>query len=774
MRRPALLAVIFFIFGILLGRLINLPVFLLFSFLILFIILMLYFFLSGNLRMANLFLILALFLGGFFRYEILSKDFPINHIIHFTGLDKYFAIEGKIADYPDVREDKTYLVVEVEKISNKNKEIKTCGQILVRIKQPTFEFNYGDRIHFSGYINQPTSKRNPGAFDYRKYLTSKRIFGITYLSQDSRIEIIGNKTANPYYSLFIHPLRKWILKLFDNTLSVLPRALMSGFLLGETRDIPKNIYQMFRDTGTLHLLAVSGSNVGLVILIVLGFLRLLRIPRVYATIVTLAVIVVFANLVQNEPSVVRAGIMAGVALVGLLLYKNLDALNIVSFAALLILVYLPPLLFDVGFQLSFVSVFGIIWFTPKMSRFISKYIPQTNKNLWRWIIYPCIVSLAVELVVIPILAYYFNFVPLVTVVANLFIVPLAGISIFFGCAIIFLGAFSFHLAGLVGLAGSLTLNLTIYFLNFFAHLPISRLKVASPSLLFMFNYYFILILLFEVNNSHKVKKILAFYLVLLSCFYVWTSVLNSKPKQAELTFLDVGRGEAILLKVSNNRAVLFNAGGTWGNLDAGEKVVVPYLVKNGISSLDELIITDATDNNLKSIQSIQQEVVVKRIVNCLEDSFGNSNISRIDHRLEGKQKKNSKDKLLINLIRLNTIEKDSLQSELIKVGYGKITFCLSDKRIYKSIDNFSMTDSCTVLVLPEVDEDMDKIGILIGLFKPKIVLLTSYNFFEKKDYLLTRLKYKFPEIRFYSLRENGAVIFKTNGKNIKTKLTIRE
>jgi competence protein ComEC len=687
-------------------------------------------------------------------------------------LDKYFAVEGKIVDYPDVREDKTYLVVEVEKVSNKDKEIKTCGQILVRIKQPTFKFNYGDKVRFGGYINQPTPKRNPGAFDYRKYLTTKRIFGITYLSQDSGIEIISKKTANPYYSLFIYPLRSWMLKLFDNTLSVLPRALMSGFLLGETRNIPKDIYQMFRDTGTLHLLAVSGSNVGLVILIVLGFLRFLRIPKVYATIIVLVVIVVFANLVQNEPSVVRAGIMAGVALAGLLLYKNLDALNIVSFAALLILVYSPLLLFDVGFQLSFVSVFGVIYFVPKMSKYISKYIPQAKKNLWRWVIYPSIVSLAVEIVVIPILAYYFNFVPLITVVANLFIVPLAGVSVFFGCVIIFFGILSFYLAGLVGWAGNLVLSLTIYLLNFFAHLPISKLRVPSPSLFAMLNYYFVLVLLFEVGTSRKLRNILVFYLALLSCFYIWSYALNPKSKEIELVFLDAGRGEVALLKTSDNRAILFNGGGVWGNFNAGEKVVVWYLLKNGITTLDGLVLTDTTENNLKSIQSIKDEIAVKRIINCLEDSFGNDNISRIDLALSGGQRKSSKEKLLVNSVRLKTKE-DTLQLGLIKVEYDRVTFCLLDKKIYKFIHNFSTIDSCTVLVLPETDVDMEKVEMLIGLFRPKIVLLTSYNFLEKKAYLLSKLRYEFPEIRFHSLRENGAVIFNTDGRNIKTKLTIK-
>ena len=759
--------------GIILGNLIDVPVFLLFSILVLLLVLLLYSFLKQNQRMAELLLVLTLLVAGLFRFELLTRDFPLNHISHFAGLDRFFSVKGRIVDFPDVREDRTYLTMEVEKISNANREISSCGQILIRIKQPSFRFNYGDKISFNGYVNQPTNKRNPGAFDYRKYLSGKHIFGVVYLLQDRDIAILGRK-GNLYYSGVIYPLRDWLLSLFGKTLSPLPSALMSGFLLGEVRNIPKSIYCMFRDTGTLHLLVVSGSNVGLIILFVLGILRFSKVPRVYATLITLVVIVVFANLVQNEPSVIRAGIMASAILVGLILYKKPDALNVISFAALLILFCSPTLLYDIGFQLSFASVLGIIYLVPRMSRFISRYIPLGKGSLWKWIIYPSIVSAAVEIAVLPILAYYFNFVPLITIASNLIIVPLASLSILLGCVIIFLGSFSYHLAGYVGQTANLVLNLTIYLLDFFAHLPISRIKVASPSLFSMFSYYFVLVLLPEASTSKKYTKILLFYLVVLASLSIWWFVLSANYGKVEFTFLDVGRGNAALLKAPEGKTILFDAGGVWADFDGGERIVVPYLAKYGIAKLDKIVLTDISETNLKSVQSIKNEVAVGNILNVFKDSLDGKAAEQIGFVPNQKQKSKKEEELAINFMRQEREGENKSQSDFVKVAYNQISFYLLGNGFYQITDSLSVIpDSCTVLVLSEMDIDIETAQNTIKLLKPKIVLLTSYDISKKRQGLVDQLESIFPKITFYSLRQNGAVIFKTDGKKIKTKLTIR-
>jgi competence protein ComEC len=386
MRRPAFYALVFFVIGILIGSHLDLPASLLLSILILSLLFCLLFLLKKDQKDATVFIILSIILAGFFRYELLTRDFPQNHISNFLNLNRSVIITGKIADQPDVRVNKTFLKVQAQTLSTGKKTKATSGQIILKIKEPTFRFDYADRIKFKGFLYEPSPVRNPGAFDYKRYLGRKGIHGIVALSKAEKVQILGKQPGGVLLSKIIIPLRKWILGVFDKTLSGNHKALLSGFLLGETRDIPEDIYDMFRDTGTVHLLVVSGSNVWLVVGIIFALLSLLRVPKIPTTIITLICIFIFSNLVHNDPPVVRAGIMASVVLLGVLLYKDVQMINLVSFSALVILLFSPLFLFDVGFQLSFASVFAIVLLVPKLSEVLSKYVSKSHKRLWRGVI----------------------------------------------------------------------------------------------------------------------------------------------------------------------------------------------------------------------------------------------------------------------------------------------------------------------------------------------------------------------------------------------------
>ncbi|MCK4426996.1 MAG: DNA internalization-related competence protein ComEC/Rec2, partial [candidate division Zixibacteria bacterium] len=610
MRRPAFYALILFITGILVGSFFDLSTLLLFSILILALFFSVLLLLRKDQKSANVFIIISLILTGFFRYELLTKDFPQNHISHFLNLNRPVTITGKIQDQPDVRVTKTFLKVQAQTLSTGKKAIATSGQMMLKIKEPTFRFDYADKIKFKGFLYEPSSRRNPGAFDYKKYLSRKGIHGIVTLSRADKVQIVSKEPGGVFLSKIIIPLRKWILGVFDKTLSGNHKALLSGFLLGETRDIPKDIYDMFRDTGTVHLLVVSGSNVWLVVGIIFALLSLLRVPKIPTTIITLISIFIFANLVHNDPPVVRAGIMASVVLLGVLLYKDVQMINLVSFSALIILLFSPLFLFDVGFQLSFASVFAIVLLVPKLSEILSKYVNKSHKKLWRWVILPCLVSLSVEIILFPILAYYFNMVPMIVVVANLFIVPLASLSVVFACFTLFSATFSLTLASIFSASNWLFLHLTLKLNTFFATLPITKLTVPSPSIVtFIVYYLFIWLLLSTIAQK---RKAIIFSLVIIGNVFAWNGLLFSDSHLLKLTFLDVGQGNSTLIELPNKQTFLINAGEKWGNFDSGEYVVIPFLNKGGITKIDKFILTCNDSATLNSAKSVAEEVKIEQ------------------------------------------------------------------------------------------------------------------------------------------------------------------
>ena len=305
MKYPALGAVVAFILGIMVGDYVDLPSFFLLAILILSLVFSIYFYFKKS-KILDFILLFTLFLAGFWRYELKTKDFPLNHISNFLDLEKPVLLTGKIIVDPDVRENKTYLTVETSKLEWDNRGLPITGKILVKIRQSTFDFNYGDLIQLKGYLNSPLSQRNPGLFDYKRYLSTKGIYGTVFLASPQNIKILENQSGNFFISKIILPTKKFIRNIFTSTLDEPHRSLLAGFVLGEKREISKEIYEMFTKTGTLHLLAVSGFNVGIIVLFLFGFVKLFRIPKWGNLVVVLLGILIFSFITNNQPSVVRA------------------------------------------------------------------------------------------------------------------------------------------------------------------------------------------------------------------------------------------------------------------------------------------------------------------------------------------------------------------------------------------------------------------------------------------------------------------------------------
>lgn len=783
MRRPAFHTLLLFISGIFLGNIFDLPAFLLFSILSLTLLFSLLFLLRKETKSAILFLILSIVLAGFLRYELLTRVFLPNHISKFLNFDSPVTITGKIVNDPDIREDKTFIPIEVDKICLKERAYSTAGQIMLKIKKPTFKFNYGDEVMFKGYLNLPTSQRNPGAFDYKKYLNRKNIYAIVTLPDTNEIEILDKSEGNIFLSQIVIPLRKWILGVFDETLSGNHNALLSGFLLGETKEIPQRVYNMFRDTGTVHLLAVSGSNVWLVVGVILGALSLFRVPRFFATILTLICIIIFSNLTRNNPPVVRAGIMAGVLLVGILFYKDVNLVNVVSFAALVILSVSPSYLFDVGFQLSFASVFAILLLYPQLSKLVSKYVNRSHKNLWKWVVMPALISLSVEMVLFPILGYYFNLVPLVAVIANIFIVPLAGLSVVLSCFTIFSSILSNFLAGIFSASNWLCLDLTLKLTEFFAHLPIAKLSLPAPSIFSFILYY--LLLWFLVSVFVNKRKAFLFSILIIANVLIWREGLSHNNRVLTATFLDVNQGNSAVIDMPNEEYFLVDAGEKAKNFDAGEYVVVPFLNHKGVTEINKMILTDANLLNLNSAKSIIENVKIKEIVSPNVEFFGDENYANMPEKTPSKLLfidslnaiTDQDGKLKICFFYYSSTDKTelSLNNKVTKITYQNIDFCLFDGMKNVHFDpqfDWEKVRNCSVLVLSELGKKVEIIK-LISAIRPQKIIFTRHYFKYEKDRIPALMRLNFPEIEYHRTAENGAITCGTNGDKLWFDFTIR-
>ena len=603
-RRPALLALLAYITGILLGDYLNLSTLIL-LFLILYLLFLLFFFRQEK-KIWFILITLLLILTGFWRYELKTRDLPINHISYFTTLYGKVELVGIISRDPDIREDKTFLEIDTKELSFNQKKIKTTGKILLKIKQPTSLFNYGDLIQFKGYLYSPFPPKNPGAFDYRKYLSTREIFGCLNLQSDSEVKILERGEGNYFISKIILPVKHYILNFFKSNLTGSHQAILSGFVLGERRGIPQEVYKLFTDTGTLHLLAISGSNVAIVVLVFWGAFKLLRMPYRVSLLLVFPLIIVFSFVTGNQPSVVRASIMASIFLISLLVERERDLINIWALAALVILFANPSSLFDVGFQLSFAATLGLILWVPKLEKlFLSKL---KNRVFKYYIVLPFFVSLSAQLFTYPVTAYYFNKFSIYSLLANLFIVPLTGLVVMVGAISLLISFLSLKLSIVFTSFNWLCLELILRTLSFFSSLPYADLKVSSPSYLFILAFYLSLFAAIFQKSLKGFLLILSFLGFFWVGFLLIFNSLNNRSSELKITYLSA-KGEAVLVEAPQSKKVLINLS---EDPQEVEGIILPFLYKKGINQLDGLILTDEKRLEEK-LSELLREIKVKEI-----------------------------------------------------------------------------------------------------------------------------------------------------------------
>ncbi|HOZ07125.1 MAG TPA: ComEC/Rec2 family competence protein, partial [candidate division Zixibacteria bacterium] len=332
-----------------------------------------------------------------------------------------YRLVGRVDDWPELRPDRIELTVRLDSLGP-DRMAAVEGRLLLRIADTGAAVQFGDRVELSTRL-YPAAERGEGAASRRSLLV-KGVGALAYVraSQDVR------RLPRPAVGLIpvVDTVRAAIGQSLRRTLSPRAAALAGGFLIGDTRDIPPDLYRAFRDSGTLHVLAVSGSNVAVVVGFVLVLLRPFRTGRVARTLILLVVVVFFALLCRGEPSVVRASVMAALILLARLAGRRIDLNNLVALAAAAILLCAPAQLFSVGFQLSFATAWGLVFVTPRVYRLLEG---RALGPPARWLSLAVIVSLTAQLFSAPLVACYFHRVPLLGPAANLVIVPLVSAAV---------------------------------------------------------------------------------------------------------------------------------------------------------------------------------------------------------------------------------------------------------------------------------------------------------------------------------------------------------
>jgi competence protein ComEC len=560
------------------------------------------------------------------HYSVRFYDVGPHHIANVLETDKLYRIFGRVADWPDLKSNRTEVKLSLDSLTS-DVTRKARGTILVKVHDTTTTVQRGDRLAFQARIYPLRGGSVPGTFDYRRYLHLKGVYGVAYLPTLLNVHI---DRANRYGLFgYIDRLREWIRNCFYRSLSPDAAALAAGFLIGETHNIPVSVYRLFRDTGTLHVLAVSGSNVALVLLAFALIMRPLALSQRLRFLSLLGVVLLFALLSYEEPSVIRASVMAALVIAAKVVQRRYDLNNIIAAAAVIILLYNPTQLFDVGFQLSFVTAWGLIFITPKVSGFFQ----SVHSHWWyRWLILPFIVSVVAWLCSTPLIALYFHRVPVVSILANLVIVPLVSLAVM-GIILLLLASLIWPMLGmLVGTWLNQLLKLIVTLLTFFAGEQPLLFKTGNFSTLYVVFIYLFLVLLVWSLTAKRVRKIAVTVLLVFVNIGLLGKVVSAFQGEPDwvVTCFSVPGGEAAVVRApASSEGDIIIAGLAGKDYQIEDRIFQPVLDGLQIKKVHSLMVTtadyDAVDDIIRLGENYGVEIVY--VADKLRRSF--NDVTRI-------------------------------------------------------------------------------------------------------------------------------------------------
>jgi len=563
------------------------------------------------------------FLGIFSIQLYLHPRYSPSHISQFTDLDR-ISLEGLIDRPPEHSRGRTQLGIRSQKVILSNRHIPVEGFLLIFLKEEYRSLRVGDHLRFLCKLYSPHGFHNPGGFSYERHLAFERIRTIGFLSEEKGLVKFGGGHKNSFL-LRMESWRDHIRKFLEREADPLSSSISKALVLGEQGDIPEEVKEHFIVTGIAHLLAISGDHLGIVALLSFSlmiwilkrseFLLLTVDVKKWAAALTLPCLLVYTFIAGGGISVIRATIMVITFFLSVLFTRERNLLHTLVLAAFLILTFSPPSLFDVSFQLSFLAVLSILYLVPRILQDLKQegvsLLPKTSwkKNILKYITISLLVTGVAICGTAPFVALHFNRFSLIGFFTNLLFIPWVGFLIVPLSLIASL--FSFYLYPLATLLIHINDLITLVLLKvvaFFASIPYASFFVSTPTIFEIILFYLLLFLVVHLRKRKMIRYLFAGLCLVFVFDLAYWNLKDSFQKDLQLTFIDVGHGDAILVEFPEGKRMLIDGGGLYEDrFDIGKNVIAPFLWKKKIRRIDMLVLTHPDPDHFKGLNFIASQ-----------------------------------------------------------------------------------------------------------------------------------------------------------------------
>lgn len=770
----------------------------------------------------------------YFRYLKLILKFNVvltiilsslisNTIVKYQN-KKYNSLYSKIEEVSAIgiiisnKKEKEYKNVYTLKVESLNENKKYKNTYLYLNINKSLNLEYGDKVCIKGEFVEPIGQRNYKGFNYKEFLKTQKVYGSI---KASNTKVIKKECVNTVFLLS----NKLFLHIKNNIKKILPKKysdLLIAIMLGDSYELDENIKQNFREGNISHVLAISGMHITYICLGITSFFNVLFGKR-KSRLFTIVILIMYVFITGFSASIVRAVTMAITLMISKIIYRKNDVWSSMSLSILIILIFNPFLILNIGVLLSYGGTIGIIIFYKTFCNLFNRIRIKNRKYKYKlkkfekqltYIKETFAISLSVQIVIMPIIIVYFNTISITFLITNLLLSSIITPLIIYGFILILLSIFFTHSLQIVKIPLIAMLNVLIIISSIGKMLPFSKIYVGTPKLwqisliyVFIFSINFIykvylaksptsfeyrvrnIVSLIKYRLKQNSKKILSSILVI--CILV--SIIKIIPNDLRVYFIDVGQGDSTLIVTPMNHTILIDGGGSVNSLfDIGKNTLLPYLLSRGITKIDYVIISHMDYDHVGGILTILEELTVKKVIISKQGEIS-ENFEKIKEIVNNKkiavliaggkcdniqrihiEKNVYLDILWPNnskLINENILNNNSIVCKLVYNNFSMLFTGdieeLAERQILQEYKNNLHVLSCSVLKVAHHGAKTSSIQEFLEAVKPKIALIgvgENNNFGHPNAEVLERLKTN--NIRIYRTDLNGeiSIIISNRGK----------
>ena len=584
---------------------------------------------------------------GAMLHDHAYRDVPENHLVAHLGPEpRLAAVTGTLLSPPITSQPdagaftrwlrsgpRTRFVIQAETIDTPNGPVDVTGVVTVYVREPQLNLRPGERIKAFGWLSTTRPPANPGAFDWAKHQHRRGMFVTLFVKNAAAVRPIDSPPQNVWIRLR-DGLRRWTMRaLFED---VTPdesgaETLLAAMILGQRSQVDRAINDAFLRTGTAHFLAVSGVHVGILGFFVWMACGLAGINRRTAAVVIAATVLIYAVLAEPRPSIIRATILVLFGMMTIIIRRPFSRSNWVAAAAILILVWRPTDLFDIGFQLSFACVLAIAHLEPHVRDVVRKgfrlpsddvlqlqvlprgWWPRVLPRVTTNVVVAISTALSAWLVATPIIALYFGRVSPLGWFNSLILLPPVMFVMFAGFAKLLLALIIPASSVLTGPMLAFATVVLAAIAQWLAGIPGVSLEVPSPPVWWVWLYLATVVLWTTrlwLRLSWRAPAVLTVVTAIAVAGW-YGGGLRGRDDVVTVHVLSVGDGSATVIELPDGKTWLYDVG-SLSAYDVGRRTVLPFLRQAGVDRIDTIVLSHANLDHYSGALSIADGLPVDK------------------------------------------------------------------------------------------------------------------------------------------------------------------